>query len=240
MNENDYFIEIESYIKKNEINKKRRVLEENYDTLNNYWNIGKLLVEAQGGESRAKYGDELIKKWSIEYSKNYGKGYNRSNLFKFRQFYLAFPIVSTLWRQLTWSHMREMLPIKDESKRNYYINLCIEKGLSKRQLIEEIKSKSYERLINKPDKIELITPKKENSLLDNMKNPIIIKVNKNKKIKSEKDLEVTILSEITFILNQLGNGFAFIENQYKINKYYIDILLFNIEFNCYVVVGASG
>ena len=62
MKEQDYYVEIESYIKRNEVNKKRRVLEENYDNLNNYWNIGKLLVEAQGGEVRAKYGDELIKK----------------------------------------------------------------------------------------------------------------------------------------------------------------------------------
>ena len=62
MKEQDYYVEIESYIKRNEVNKRRRVLEENYDTLNNYWNIGKLLVEAQGDEVRAKYGDELIKK----------------------------------------------------------------------------------------------------------------------------------------------------------------------------------
>ena len=139
-------------------------------------------------------------------------------------------------RALTWSHIREILPIKDKSKRNYYINLCIEKSLSKRKLIEEIKSNSYERLINKPNSVELIVPKKEYNILDDMKNPIIIKLEKNREIKSEKDLEITILSEIEFILTQLGRGFTFVGSQYKINNYYIDILLFNYELNSFVVV----
>lgn len=97
----NYYIEIENYIKKNEINKRARRIEENQDVLNNYWQIGKLLVEAQGGEARAKYGDHLIKTWSVQFTEKYGSGYNRANLFKFRQFYLLFPIVSTVWRQLT-------------------------------------------------------------------------------------------------------------------------------------------
>ena len=96
MQEQEYYIEIESYIKKNEVNKRRRVLEENYDTLKNYWHIGKILVEAQGGNSRAKYGNELIKKWSLEFTKNYGTGYNYTNLSRFRQFYLTFPIIATM------------------------------------------------------------------------------------------------------------------------------------------------
>jgi len=236
MKENDYYIEIESYIKRNEVNKKRRILEENYDTLNNYWNIGKLLVEAQGGEKRAKYGNELIKKWSIEFTKNYGKGYDESNLKRFRSFFMLFPKSATLWHQLSWSHIKGFLPIKNINKRNYYINLCLERNLSVRELQKEIKLNSYERLVNKPDKIELIIPKREYFLLDEMKNPIIIKVAKNKEIKTEKDLETTILSEIEFILTQLGKGFCFIGSQYKIGNYFIDILLFNIELNAYVVV----
>jgi len=236
MKENDYYVEIENYIKRNEVNKKRRILEENYDTLNNYWNIGKLLVEAQGGEARAKYGNELIKKWSIKFTRNYGKGYDVSNLKRFRQFYLLFSKGATVSHQLSWSHIVEVLPIKDENMRNYYLNQCIIHNLSIRKLREEIKSNSYERLVNKPDKIDLIVPKKEYSILDDMKNPIIIKVENGREVKNEKDLETTILSEITFILTQLGKGFCFIGNQYKINNYYIDILLFNIDLNCYVVV----
>jgi len=236
MKEENYYNEIESFIKKNEINKKRRILEENYDILNNYWNIGRLLVEVQGGSSHARRGDKLIEKWSIEFTKDYGKGYDATNLRKLRQFYNAFPKCAPVGRVITWSHIREVLPIKDENKRNYYINLCIERNLSKRELIEEIKSNSYERLINKTKNVELIVPKKEYTILEDMKNPIIIKVDKNKTIKSEKDLELTILSKIEFILTQLGKGFCFIGSQYKINNYYIDILLFNIELYSYVVV----
>ena len=86
MKEKEYYNEIESFIKKNEMSKKRRVLEENYDTLNNYWNIGKLIVEAQGGKIHAKRGEELIKKWSTQFTKKYGKGYDATNLCKFPSF----------------------------------------------------------------------------------------------------------------------------------------------------------
>lgn len=92
----NYYNEIESYIKKNEVSKKVRVLEENATTLEIYWNIGRLLVEAQGGYERAKYGNALIKEWSEKYTEKYGKGYNRANLFKFRQFYILFPNISPL------------------------------------------------------------------------------------------------------------------------------------------------
>ena len=235
MESQDYYVEIENYIKRNEINKKRRVLEENYDTLRNYWEIGKLLVEAQGGVDHKIYGNTLIKKWSIEYTKNYGSGYSYANMARFRQFYESFSTFAPLER-ISWTNIKILLPIKDINKRNYYLNLCIEKNLSKRQLEKEIKVNSYERLIDKPKHIELIVPKEKNLITTNMKNPIIIKVDKNKEIRSEKDLELTILSEIEFILTQLGSGYTFVGSQYKINNYYIDILLFNIKMNCYVVV----
>ena len=138
MKEENYYIEIENYIKRNETNKRRRNLEDNYDTLNNYWNIGKLIVEAQGGSNRAKYGNELIKEWSLNLTRSYGKGYDYTNLTRFRQLYIAFPNLGPL-AQLSWTIICKLLPIKDENKRNYYINLCIERNLSKRQLLEEIK-----------------------------------------------------------------------------------------------------
>ena len=239
MQEKEYYQEIESYIRKNEINKKTRVLEENYDTLNNYWHIGKLLVEAQGGKEKAKYGDKLIKKWNIDFTKAYGKGYDESNLKRFRQYYLIFPKSATVWH-LSWSQLKILLPIKDESKRNYYTNLCLEKNISVRELIKEIKSNSYERLIDKPKHIEIIKPENNYSLLGQTKNPIIIEIDKNIKIKTESDLETTILSQLKLFFKELGEGFSFIDNQYKItynNKnYFIDILLFNYKINCFVVV----
>lgn len=144
----NYYNEIENYIKKNEVSKKARIFEENRSTLENYWNIGRLLVEAQGGEKHAKYGNGLIKEWSIKYTEKYGRGYDATNLSRFRQFYLYFPILGPLG-QISWTNIRILLPIKDENKRNYYINLCLKRNLSKRELIKEIKDNSYERLVKK-------------------------------------------------------------------------------------------
>ena len=236
MNEENYYNEIEHLIKKNEISKRVRRLEENNDLVTTYWNIGRLIVEAQGGASRAKYGNELIKKWTTRLTEQYGKGYNYSNLSRFRQFYLSFPILAPV-AQVSWTLLTILLPIKDENKRNYYINLCIKNNLSKRELIKEIRSNSYERLIIKPDKIDIIASSKY-SITTNMKDPIIIEV--DKEVTSEQDLELSILANLEFFFKQLGEGFTYVGHQYKISdgnkNYYIDLLLFNMKLNCLVVV----
>ena len=150
---------------------------------------------------------------------------------------MYFPILGALRQYLNWTHIRRLLPIKDENKRNYYINLCIKNHLSERDLRKEIKANAYERLIDKPDKIDIIIPKKY-SITTDMKNPIIIEV--NKEVNTEKDLELSILANLDFFFKQLGEGFLYAGHQYKINdginNYYIDILLFNIKLNCYVIV----
>ena len=237
MNEESYYQEIEHLIKRNEINKRARKINDENDTVTTYWNVGRLIVEAQGGCERAKYGNELIKKWSIKLTELYGKGYNITNLKRFRQFYLVFEKGATVWHHLSWSHYRRLLSIKDENKRNYYINLCIKNHLSERELTKELKANSYERLMNKPNKIDIMIPTKY-SITTNMKNPIIIPV--QSKITSEHDLELSILANLDFFFKQLGEGFTYVGHQYKIsnskNNYYIDILLFNIKLNCYVVV----
>ena len=237
MNEESYYQEIEHLIKRNEINKRARKINDENDTVTTYWNVGRLIVEAQGGCERAKYGNELIKKWSIKLTELYGKGYNITNLKRFRQFYLVFEKGATVWHHLSWSHYRRLLSIKDENKRNYYINLCIKNHLSERELTKELKANSYERLMNKPNKIDIMIPTKY-SITTNMKNPIIITV--QSKITSEHDLELSILANLDFFFKQLGEGFTYVGHQYKIsnskNNYYIDILLFNIKLNCYVVV----
>lgn len=131
------------------------------------------------------------------------------------------------------------MPIKNENKRNYYINLCIQNNLSVRELRNEIKTNSYERLIDKPEHIEIMNSK-NNSITTNMKNPIILYLDKNEKVTSEKDLELLILAKLSSFFSQLGQGFTFVGNQYKIhahnNNYYIDLLLFNYELNLFVVV----
>ena len=117
-------------------------------------------------------------------------------------------------------------------KRNYYINLCIKNNLSERELGREIKSNSFERLIDKPNKIDIIMPTKPTITTD------IIPI--DNKIKNEHDLELSILANLDFFFKQLGEGFLYAGHQYKINdgknNYYIDILLFNLKLNCYVIV----
>ncbi len=237
----NYYDEIEHIIKKYEINKKVREYQENNELVLTYWNIGKLIVEAQGGEKRAKYGDELIKEWSKKLSLNYGKKYQERNLRKIRQFYIIFSKRPTVGA-ISWSHYREILSIKDENKRNYYINLAISNNLSVRELIEAIKDNSYERLLEKPNKIEIINNniKEEYKIRENIKNPIIIKLNKDEQILKEKDLELKILAKLQNFFLELGQGYALIDNEYKFklgNKYYhIDLLLFNYNLNCFIVV----
>lgn len=140
----DNYKEIETLIKKVEIGKTIRERQANNEITEAYWNIEKLIVDAQGGKEKSKYGDALPKKWSEKLSKEYGKGYDYSNMRRFRQFYLTFPICGTVCHRLSWTIVRTALPIKDENKRNCYINLCIKNNLSKRELIKEIKSNSFE------------------------------------------------------------------------------------------------
>ena len=169
-----------------------------------------------------------------------GKKYDKSTLFKIRKFYLIFSDekVAPLVPQLSWSHCLILLPIKDINKINYYIKQITTRNLSKRQLQDAIKSQEYERLPQET-KNKLMT-KQPHKVEDLINNPIIIKNNSVHKIISEKILQKLILEDIPSFLKELGNGFTFIENEYKIkigdNYNYIDLLLYNIKFKCYVVV----
>lgn len=231
--------EVETLVKKVEIGKAIRERQANNEITEAYWNIGKLIVDAQGGKEKSKYGDKLLKEWSEKLSKEYGKGYDYTNLSRFRQLYLYFPIIGPVGQQLNWTIIRTILPIKEENKRNYYINLCIKNNLSKRELIKEIKHNSYERLEHKPDKVDIITSISVPTITENFKNPILLNLNGNK-VENEKNLEKLIYSQLSYVFMQLGNDFTWVGNQYKISdgnkNYYIDMLLYNINYNCYVVV----
>ena len=183
------------------------------------------------------YGESIIREYSKKLTNELGKGYTETNLKYYRMFY-SFAIRHTLCDELTWSHYRTLLSIKNEDEINYYINICICQNLSVRELRNKIKSKEYERL-NKETKNKLINNKKLD-IKDNIKNPIIIKNIYNYTEVTEKILQKLILEDISSFMRELGNSFSFIDNEYKIkigDRYtYIDLLLFNIEFNCYVVV----
>ena len=199
-----------------------------------YFEIGKLLSEAGG-----KYGDNIIDKYSQKLVTEVGKKYNRRALFRIKQFYKVFnnEKVSTSWTQLTWSHLRLLLNLEIDSI-NYYIQVVINKCLSVRELEFKIKSKEFERLPVKT-RNKLISKDKV-KLNDLVPNPILIKNKNNIEIITEKALHNLILEDIESFMKELGNSFCFIGSQYKIKigtrNNYIDILLFNIKHNCYVVI----
>lgn len=231
----NYLENIKKLIEKDIVlNRKHRLIEEN-SRLTTYFEIGKLLVDAQGGEKRAKYGNGLIKEWSKILTESYGKGYDSSNLKRMRQFYLIFQKGGAVPHQLSWTNLSIILPIKNNNKRNYYINLCIKQNLSSRKLKEKIRSGEYERLEYK-ENIELLTRSSELSIKDMIKNPMIIKVNQNIDKLSEMALKQFILEKIEDFLLELGYGFTYVGNEYKLGKYKCDLLFFNTELTSYVVV----
>ena len=230
----NYYNQIKDVLINNEIYKKVKDYSKNQNELNSYYEVGKLLIEAQGGETRAKYGNKLIKDYSERLTKEVGKNYNERNLRYMRMFYLKFKNWNALRSNLSWSHYRTLLPLNSNEEINYYIYITEKENLSYRKLNERIKSNEYERIGYKE---ELEEPK-VNTLI---KNPIIIKIPKHIKEKiNEKVLHQLILDDICNFLKELGSGFSFIDHEYKIkigNTYHsIDFLLFNIEFNCYVIV----
>jgi len=231
----NYLNDIKTLIEKDIVlKKKHRLIEEN-SILYTYFEIGRLIVEAQGGEIRAKYGNGLIKEWSKELTNLYGKGYDISNLKRMRQLYLTFQKGGTPCHQLSWSHYRYILPIKEESKRNYYINLCIKHNLGIKKLREKIKNNEYGRLEYK-DNVELLTENTEITMKDMIKDPLYIKINKNIDKLSEKALKCFILEKIEEFLLELGYGFAFVGSEVKLGNSRCDLLFNNYELNCFIVI----
>ena len=236
----NYYKEIKNELINNEVYKRVKDYSKNKNELSTYYNVGKLLIEAQGGEDKAKYGNALIKEYSEKLTKEIGRGYTFSALSRMRQFYLLSEKIATLSQQLTWSHYCELLVFDNVDEINYYIKQTEIYNLSVRELREKIKSKEYQRLDNNT-KLKLIN-KEETVVSDFIKNPIVIrnKYNIDKKSVTEKILQRLILEDIPSFLKELGDGFTFVENEYKIkigNTFnYIDLLLYNIKFNCYVVI----
>ena len=230
----NYYKIIKNKLIDNEIYSKIKDYSKESHKVITYFEIGKLLSEAGG-----KYGDNIIDKYSQKLVMEVGKKYNRRTLFRIKQFYKVFnnEKVSTSWTQLTWSHLRLLLNLEIDSI-NYYIQVVINKCLSVRELEFKIKSKEYERLPVKT-RNKLISKDKV-KLNDLVPNPILIKNKNNIEIVTEKVLHNLILEDIESFMKELGNSFCFIGSQYKIKigarNNYIDILLFNIKHNCYVVI----
>ena len=231
----NYYNEIKEKLIKSEIYDKAKDYSKDRHKVSVYFETGKLLSEA-GKE----YGKNIIKQYSKNLMLEVGKKYNERTLYGMRKFYEVFSNekLNPLGSKLSWSHYRELITIKNIDEIIYYIFICEKYNLSKRQLQERIKNHEYDRLSDNA-KNKLIT-KEQLNVNDLVPNPIIIKSNSLKDDLSEYALKQLLLNNLDDFLNQLGIGFTYVGNEYKIkigNIYnYIDLLLYNIKYKCYVVV----
>lgn len=231
--EENYLENIRSYIISEQARTIVRDYSANKSKLETNYNIGKELSEAG-----KHYGEGIVKKYAKELTKEFGKGYGITELRKMRAFYYIAQKCAPLGRVLTWSHYKLLLPLKNLDEIKFYIDLTIRDNLSKRALAERIKSNEYGRLA--PETKQKLKEEKEVNQSEMVPSNIVIPSNKLEEKLTEKVLENLIIDNISEVMGQLGKGYCFIKKQYKLNignnKNYIDILLFNIKYNNYVVV----
>lgn len=211
-----------------------------------YWQIGKMIVEKQGGESRAKYGNGLIKELSAQMTIDFGKGFTERNLEQMRKFYTLFQKPHTLRAELSWSHYRLLISLDDENARNFYIKEAINGNWSVRQLQREIGTFSYQRYIASKGNHDIIddTAKKEEPInpKDIIKDPYVLEFAGLKADSSfyEKDLESALITHLNEFLLELGNGFAFVARQKRFDmdgrNFYVDLVLYNYKLKCFVLI----
>ena len=229
----NYYNEIKNELINNEINRKVKNYSINRSDLGTYYNVGKILSEAG-----SHYGEGIINEYSKRLTNDLGKGYSKRNLWLMLRFYEFKEKMQTVSAQLSWSHYCELLSFENVDKINYYIELTKINNLSVRQLRDKIKSNEYERIPE--DTRNKLINKVGSNVVDFVKNPILIRNSDKYNIFSEKVLQKLILEDIENFLDELGSGFTFIKGEYPIKidgRYnYIDLLLYNIKYKCYVVV----
>ncbi len=239
----NYYNEIKNILIDNSIGRKVREYKSNQKDLESYYNVGKLLVEAQGGEERAKYGNELMKEYSKKLTNELGKGYSVRMLQKMRQFYLLTqrsPPLAAKFKSIniTWSNICEIMQLKNLEEIEYYLNLSNKLCLTKLELRTKIKSKEYERLDSKIR--EKLVKQEEVSVKDKIPDPIVLEGLEYKEKLTEKVVQKWIDENPASFCKSLGEGYTYCGSQYKIkigaNYNYIDVLLFNVMDMNYVVV----
>ena len=231
----NYYNEIKNKLIDDEIYSKVKDYSKERHTLITHYEVGKLLDEAG-----STYGEDIIGNYSKKLISEVDKKYTSRTLRRMRQLYQFFEEQkwSPLGTKLSISHIRQLFNFDDSNKIKYYAKQVEKRNLSKRQLEDIIKSKEYERLPIETKNKLIIDEKLE--VKDFVPNPILIKNRSNIEIITEKALHQLILEDIESFMKELGNSFSFIGSEYKIkigdSNHYVDLLLFNIKYNCYVVV----
>ena len=239
----NYYNEIKSILIDNAIGRKVREYKSNQKDLESYYNVGKLLVEAQGGEERAKYGNGLIKEYSKRLTSELGKGYSVRSLTDMRTFYSFCQkrqslIAEFKFRNISWTCITKLLKLDDINAIFYYVKCIGEMNLTTRELDSKLKSKEYERLDSKIR--EKLVKQEEVSVKDKIPDPIVLEGLEYKEKLTEKVVQKWIDENPASFCKSLGEGYTYCGSQYKIkigaNYNYIDVLLFNVMDMNYVVV----
>ena len=216
-----------------------------------YWTIGKLIVDAQGGQSKASYGDSLLNDLSVRLTSEFGKGFDASNLRRMRQFYKSFPICDTVCHKLSWSHIRHLIKVTATDARAYYAEEAVKGGWSVRELERQIATQHFERLLSthrdktdakeslranlpvKPDKFDPMALVHDPFILE------FLDVKPNSALQ-ESELEKAIITHLEQFMLELGRGFAFLGRQKRITidgqHFYPDLVFYNIPARCYVII----
>ena len=218
----------------------------NFAMVEAYWEIGKSIVEKQGGNATAEYGSKLIEELSKQMTADFGKGFTVANLKNMRQFYLAFQNRYTLCSQLSWSHYRLLMRVDDDKARQFYIEESVKSNWSVRQLERQINTFSYQRLLASRGNYDVVedTAKKEIAKApeDVIRDPYVLEFLGLEQSASfyESDLEQALIDHLQKFLLELGRGFSFVGRQHRISfdnqHFYIDLVFYNYILKCFVLI----
>ena len=221
----------------------------NFAMVKAYWLVGKMIVEKQGGEAKAAYGDRLIDELSVRLTQDLGAGFTRVNLFYMRRFYLAFQNVHTLCEQLSWSHYRLLISVENEEARAYYLEEARKSLWSVRELQRQINSFYYERLLESRTKkrggkktaIAPLKPIDTMSPQSVIRDPLVLEFLGLDECEShlEKDLESLLITHFQKFMMELGRGFALVARQKRLTldgkSYHVDLVFYNYILRCFVL-----
>ena len=213
-----------------------------------YWQIGKLIVEdEQNGKTRAEYGKQVLANLAKELHREFGKGFDISNLRKMRAFYLAFPIRDAVRLELSWTHYRILLRVEDIQAREWYLNECAEQHWSVRALERQISVLYYERLLSSQNQLPVKTEAQtkitnlQAPVKDYLRDPYILDfLNLPHQSVLESDIEQGLINNLQKFLLELGKGFAFVARQQRIvtedQDFYIDLVFYNFKLKCFILI----
>ncbi len=221
----------------------------NFEMVTAYWDIGRLIIEEeQKGKQKSDYGEYLLKNLSSSLSRDFGNGFSEQSLRNMRQFYRIFPIRSTLWSELTWSHYKILIRVENENARKFYGDECVKSNWSVRALERQVYSFYYERLLSSRNKIPVVkeagqkTKKLAEKPEDFVKDPYVLEflnLSGNPELR-ESRLEQALINHLQKFILELGRGFFFVARQKRISSetqhFYIDLVFYNHILKCFVLI----